>query len=74
MIDLGLLEIGMSRAAVYAALGTPDDVAYCNRKQRRTKKPAILLYGKIELHFHEDKLWLVYTENDDHTEGYTLLK
>jgi hypothetical protein len=78
------VKIGMTREEVRAALGEPDATGATSRKY---PIPAIWKYGEVELHFlsarydesgrghsFPGKLVCVYMENEDHTEGYTLLK
>jgi hypothetical protein len=78
------IKIGMSREEVRNALGEPDAVGGTSRKYHI---PAIYKYGQVELHFSNSRyddagrgrsfagpLVMVYMENADHTEGWTLLK
>src|SRR4051812_10797260 len=57
--ELGPVVLGMSRAALRAALGPPGDDGGTSRRQRN---PTIWRYGDLEFHFAGDTLALVFLE------------
>ena len=78
------VRVGMTREEVITALGPPDDVGGGSRKY---PVPSVWKYGDVELHFINSRydaegrgyswpgpLVFIYMENEDHTEGWTLLK
>lgn len=63
--EINPIKLGFSRNEIQSIFGEPDTVGGFSRKN---KLPAILKYGEIEFHFGnkpEDKLYLIYQDNDD---------
>jgi len=66
---VGKVSLGMTREDVKVVLGEPDDWGpfYGGKNRRKIARaknePGILKYGDIELHFHNNSLWLVYSED-----------
>lgn len=57
---LGLIELGMSRAAVEQHLGAPEE---WNATARNYRSATIWKYGDIEFYFQNDELWMIFADD-----------
>ena len=58
---LDKVKIGMTRQEVADACGPPTDWS----AEKKNRLPRIIKYGDIELHFHDGKVVLIYSEDKE---------
>lgn len=63
--EFGPIRLDMSRAEVLGWLGCPGD---WGREEQRDEA-AIWRYADIEFHFYDHKLFMIFTDHDDLTNG-----